>query len=148
MKVARWCVSSNALLGLRRRNDRRRLVVAFIILAEMGIWKGTVHHERVLMVDEVLIRIILWCVRGLGWPSRKTIWTGVLRRRDMDELKREEEDASNPAVDRRRWLQVRVVDHTLQVARIDFEDEVVDSDEIALCIVKCAKDAKKFSLGL
>ena len=72
----------------------------------------------------------------------------MFRSRNVAKGERKEKDPCYPSVDRRRWLEVRIIDHSFDVTGINLEEEMVDSDEVTLGVVEGAKDTEEFALGL
>jgi hypothetical protein len=82
---------------------------------------GVIQPILVVMIQR---RIIFGC----GSP-RETIGSGMLVSRDMNEFKIKQENTCNPPIDRRVGLQIRIIDHTLDVLRIDLDSEVCDAKD-------------------
>ena len=67
---------------------------------------------------------------------------------DVDESKGKEENAGDPTVDGRGGLEVGIIDHSLDVAGIDFKCEFVYTDQVAFGVMECAEDTEEFAFGL
>jgi len=46
------------------------------------------------------------------------------------QLELEELDANNPSVDHSAWLNVQIVEHTLDIACIDFDSKIFDTNDV------------------
>jgi len=46
------------------------------------------------------------------------------------------------------WLDVRVAEHTFNVAGIDFDNKVADADEVEACGTECAEETVQFEFHL
>jgi hypothetical protein len=66
------------------------------------------------------------------------------------EFEVEEEDDGNPLVDSSIGLDVRVAEHTFDIAGIDFNDKLVDANEVEAGSTEGAKETieLEFSLGI
>ena len=64
------------------------------------------------------------------------------------ELEREEKNTGNPPVNGRVRLDVRLVEHTLDVCRVDFDYEVAQTNKEDLCRVGGTVEAIQLKLGL
>src|SRR5882724_5079037 len=66
------------------------------------------------------------------------------------QLELEELDANNPSVDRSSWLNVRIVEHTFDIACIDFDLMIFDTNDVKSVGLKGAPEAiyLDFSLGV
>ena len=67
---------------------------------------------------------------------------------NMLEFKVEEEDGSNPLVDGSIGLDIRVTEHTLDVAGINFNDKLADANEVEAGGMEGAKKTVELELGL
>jgi hypothetical protein len=78
---------------------------------------GHLHH-----------RLRLEWVRALR--GRRVL--GVSRRGHVDKFEVEQEDSSDPAVDGCVWLDVGVAEHTADVLRVHFYDQVSNSNDMCI----------------
>ena len=58
---------------------------------------------------------------------------------DVSERQVEQEDAGDPSVDHCVGLKVGVVEHAFDVLRVDFNDELLDADDVDSECPECAK---------
>src|SRR5882724_965865 len=56
------------------------------------------------------------------------------------QLELEELDTNNPPVDRSTWLNVRIVEHTLDIACIDFDSKIFDTNDVKSVGLKGASE--------
>ena len=96
-------------------------------------------------VIEVVLR--LWIIAWLSTVSRETIWT-MHGPRYMYKGKVEGENWEDPTVDCCAGVDIGIVEHTFNVASVDFHNEISDANEVMLKGAKCADKAIKFKLWL
>ena len=68
--------------------------------------------------------------------------------RYMYESEMEREDGDNPAVDRCAWSFVWVVEHAFDVAGVDFDNKIADSNEQSFAGFQSAVEAIDFEFSL
>src|SRR5882724_5310893 len=64
------------------------------------------------------------------------------------QLELEELDANNPSVDCSAWLNVQIVEHTLDIACIDFDSKVFDTNDAKSVGLKGAPETIYLNFGL
>jgi len=64
------------------------------------------------------------------------------------QLKLEELDANNPSVDRSAWLNVWIVEHTLDIACIDFDSKIFDTNDVKSVGMKGTPETIYLDFGL
>src|SRR5882724_8042106 len=67
---------------------------------------------------------------------------------NMYQLKLEELDANNPSVDRSAWLNVQIVEHTLDIACIDFDSKIFDTNDVKSVGLKGVPETIYLDFGL
>src|SRR5882724_5693467 len=67
---------------------------------------------------------------------------------NMCQLELEEVDANNPSVDRSAWLNVQIVEHTLDIACIDFDSNIFDTNDVKLVGLKGTPETAYLDFGL
>jgi len=82
------------------------------------------------------------------FTPRKAIWSVVLFCQNMDKFEVKKQNCSDPAIDRRIGLYVRMVKHTTDVEHVHLHYEVVDPDEMKAHGMERAEKAIEFDLGL
>lgn len=72
----------------------------------------------------------------------------MLFSRNVDKLKVKGEDGGNPSVDGGGRCDVRILEHAFDVLRVDFDDEVADTDDVELEGLEGPVKTIEFELGL
>jgi len=67
---------------------------------------------------------------------------------NMCQLELEEVDANNPSVDRSAWLNVQIVEHTLDIACINFDSKIFDTNDVKSVGLKGAPETIYLDFGL
>ena len=78
------------------------------------------------------------------FASRESVWSLVLFGQYMDKLEVKQQACGNPSVDGGIGLNVRVAEHTFDVACIDFYDEVGGANEVEAGGAEGAEETIKF----
>jgi len=67
---------------------------------------------------------------------------------NMYQLKLEELDANNPSVDRSTWLNIQIVEHTLDLACINFDSKIFDTNDVKSVGLKGMPETIYLDFGL
>src|SRR5882724_1796641 len=67
---------------------------------------------------------------------------------NMYQLELEELDANNPSVDHSAWLNVRIVEHTFDIACINFDSKIFDTNDVKSVGLKGVPETIYLDLGL
>jgi hypothetical protein len=94
------------------------------LVIENSDGKGVEVVQPVLMVVEDG-----WVAVRFGSVGQ-SVWSYMLLSGHMHQLEREQQDPSDPSVDGSIGLEIRVVDHTLDVLGIEFHCEVSDPKRV------------------
>ena len=90
------------------------------------------HAKPIHLVNPLLQVILLLAIFWRARTSREPVRTRVLRGWHMHELEVEQKYRSDPAVDCSIRLYVRVVEHSFNVLRVDFNSEIRYPNHIQL----------------
>ena len=107
-----------------------------------------VEHKSVGGVNPMLEIVFFVRVEWRGAASGESIWSLELSGGDVAEDEGEEEDSGNPTVDSRIGLEVGVVEHAFDVAGVDFDDKIADSDEQSFAGFQSAVEVIDFEFSL
>ena len=66
----------------------------------------------------------------------------------MYQLELEELDTNNPSVDHSAWLNVQIVEHTLDIACIDFDSKIFDTNDVKSVGLKGTPETIYLDFGL
>src|SRR5882724_5223794 len=67
---------------------------------------------------------------------------------NMYQLELGELDANDPSVDYSTWLNVQIVEHTLDIACINFDSKIFDTNDVKLVGLKGAPETIYLNFGL
>ena len=106
-------------------------------------------HEAVEIVDPIVEFVVgvFGIVVRLSRTTRKAVGS-VVSAGYVDELELEGEDGYDPAIDASGRRDVRIRQHTFDVPRIDFDDEVSNANEVEAERAKSSEETVEFELGL
>ena len=112
------------------------------------LWAVDLVHEAVEVVDPI-VEVVVWLelISWLRGSSRKTIWA-MRRAGDMDEREVKGEDRHDPAIDARARFEIGVRQHSFDIPRIYFDNQVANSYQVHLEDTQSAKETVELELGL
>ena len=106
-------------------------------------------YEAMHVIDPV-VKMVVGVGGGvvrLSWASRKSVGSVVFAF-DMDEFKLERKDGEDPSIDRSGGGDVGIREHTFDVTSVDFNDKILNAEEIESSCTKRAVESVNFEFGL